>query len=266
MEKDPFEHTHTALRMLKEEAKCVLFFVFFCFIITPYALYLAPIFHFTLQYIHKCTISSTVEHHHRIVTCSILPCFQPLSSLSLCYTHTQSPCRGWTWAVFPDVIKCGLSRATLPHFTLLPLLLRPGPVITTYQSLRATSTPAGKKRAPGPSHEASLLSPCQSSPLRKRDSSEPRRITWIENVSSFTWWTDVRSLALGSHEFTSQMLREFRADILKRNCPFSKMVSGWASAEFPHGLSAVFISFLCSLTWPARRLLVQSIFFQSAIG
>lgn len=47
-------------------------------------------------------------------------------------THAlQTLCCGWTWAVFPDVIKCGFSRATLPNFALLQLLLRPSPVITT---------------------------------------------------------------------------------------------------------------------------------------
>lgn len=126
------------------------------------------------------------------------------------------------------------------------------------------STPAGKKKAPGPSHEASLLSPHQSSPLRKWVSAEPRHITWIENVSSFTWWTDVYLPALGSREFTCQMLREFRADISRRNHPFSKMVA--CRATEPNSSPSiflmvsllVFVSFPCCcylnwpLTWPAH--------------
>lgn len=80
--------------------------------------------------------------------CSLFLYFQPLSPHSPCVTSThtlQSLCCGWTWAAFPDVIKCGFSRATLPHFALLQLLLRPGPVIATYPSLRTTSAPTRKR-------------------------------------------------------------------------------------------------------------------------
>lgn len=74
---------------------------------------------------------------------------------------------------------------------LLQLLLRPSPVITTYQPLGATSTPAGK-RLRDLHAGANSLGPCQSSPLRKEPdtnkvSSEPKHITRVEDVSSFTW-------------------------------------------------------------------------------
>lgn len=113
------------------------------------------------------------------------------ASLRVTPTHTLQTLRcGWTWAVFPDVIKCGFSRATLPHFTLLQLLLRPSPVITTYQPLGATSTPAEKGSrtcARGPTRSAHVNQVhSENEADTNRASCKPKHITRIENVSSFT--------------------------------------------------------------------------------
>ncbi len=146
-------------------------------------------------------------------------------SLSVTPTHTlQTLCCGWTWAVFPDVIKCGFSWATLPHFTPLQLLLQPSPVITTYQPLGATSTPAET----GSRICIRIQLTRQSSPLRnKPETSRVSNMNWERGLINMNWQhqrTDASLPALSSREFGSQMLREFWADILKRDCPFSKMV------------------------------------------
>lgn len=114
-------------------------------------------------------------HTSCLPRCSI---FRYFPSVSLSYTHThalQTKRCGWTWAVFPDVIKCGFSGATLPHFILLQLLPRPSPVITTYQSLGATSAPT--KKAPGTCVRGQLALPTSIKAAQK--------LAWYQY--SFLW-------------------------------------------------------------------------------
>lgn len=67
------------------------------------------------------------------------PLFLPLTRSGGCTAA------GEAWAAFPDVIKCRFSGPSPPHLTLLQLAAWPRPLITTYRSLTATSTPTEER-------------------------------------------------------------------------------------------------------------------------